>query len=103
MQAAGAAALDESRAKFERDMIELIKWRRLNEEKLQAATWSSGDLRKARAPVKRKGTAASASASGANATAVAPKPARQGKRQGPNVNGSIASVSVKRCKKEKKE
>lgn len=86
---------DDDRAKFERNMIELIKAARLNEGKLQTATWTAGDLRQARQPVKRKGTAASASGGGGGA-----KPQRQGRKQAPNVDGSIASVSVKKERKE---
>jgi hypothetical protein len=82
----------EGQAKFERDMIELLKSARLNEGSLQTATWTSGDLRQARQPVKRKGTAASAAGTG---TASA-KPPRQGRKRTLNPDGSIASVSVKK-------
>jgi len=103
-----AATADESRAKFERDLIEMIKASKLNEGKLQIATWSSGDLRKARQPVKRKGTAASASSTVTNAQASNSNNnnnnKRQGRKQAPNLDGSIASASsVKKKRKVCKE
>jgi len=82
----------ESREKFERDMIELQKANTLNEGSIQIATWTKGDLRRLRDPVKRKGSASTAAA-----TSSAPhKSGGGGRHQPPNLDGSIASVSVKK-------
>jgi hypothetical protein len=82
-----------SQAQFERNMIELIKASRLNEGSLQTTTWKTGDYKEIRNPPKRKvGTAAATP--GAHGTG---KPTRHGrKHQPPNLDASIAAVSVKK-------
>jgi len=83
------------REKFERDMIELCKSAEMNRGSVQTATWTAGDLRRLRDPVKRKGSASTAAATSAvPATAAAPTGRRS--RAPPNPDGSIASVSVKK-------
>jgi hypothetical protein len=84
--------VDESRAKFERDMIQMLKAKPFDDNSIQVTTWAVGDLRKLRDPVKRKGSASTAAA-----TSNAPSaPRRQGRAQPPNLDGAIASVSVKK-------
>lgn len=90
--------MDESRAKLERDLIQVLKMKHF-EGQVQHYTWNTGALRTMREAVKRKGSASTAAAtSSAPATAAAANKKR-GRPQPPNMDGSIASISVKPKKK----
>lgn len=92
--AAAVPAFD--REKFERDMIELCKSAEMNRGSVQTATWTAGDLRRLRDPVKRKGSASTAAATSVPPPTAAAAPTGKRSRAPPNPDGSIASVSVKK-------
>lgn len=88
------AAMEEWKDQFERDMIEVAKSQALNQGDLQTATWTTGNVREARAPVKRK---ALAPGSGGSAPSKASQAkATKSKRMTVNPDGAIAAQSCRK-------